>query len=399
MKLLLSSVFLIAATIVSVVAPYSSEGGGSVVVGYYADWTAAKLPADKIPYSKLTHINYAFGVLDENNKIQFDTKDLLKKVVELARPHNTKVLLALGGWTGSKNFSPMVKSAAKRSDFIKQALDLINEYGLAGVDIDWEFPGRMGLDCNIVDPLVDASNFLELLKELRTALNDRFGSGKKQITLAVRVAPFDGPNGPIKDVRAYAKVIDYISIMAYDINGAWSDKSGPNAPLDAGKESLVGSVKEWMDAGWPASKIAAGVGFYGRAVTATEGIKNDSAVGLSISKTVPQGDSEDAPWAEPCPGKTPVLSGVWQWRLIKEGPLKDSKWKKGWDSKSQTPWLWNDSTRTFVSYDDPKSLKIKADWARCKGLAGIMIWALHQDDQDYTLTKTVQAIHDNGKCQ
>ncbi|KAJ2841259.1 hypothetical protein GGI22_007967, partial [Coemansia erecta] len=56
-----------------------------------------------------------------------------------------------------------------------------------------------------------------------------------------------------------------------------------------------------------------------------------------------------------------------------------SPWVRQWDSVSQTPWLFNPSTKQFISYDDPKSLKIKVDYAASKGLAGTMIWSENMD--------------------
>ncbi|KAJ2658460.1 hypothetical protein IWW48_004040 [Coemansia sp. RSA 1200] len=54
-------------------------------------------------------------------------------------------------------------------------------------------------------------------------------------------------------------------------------------------------------------------------------------------------------------------------------------WVRQWDSVSQTPWLFNPSTKQFISYDDPESLKIKVDYAASKGLAGTMIWSENMD--------------------
>lgn len=54
-----------------------------------------------------------------------------------------------------------------------------------------------------------------MLQQLRAALPD--GS---LITLATQVWPFTGSNGsPLRDVSGFAKVIDWILIMNYDIWG------------------------------------------------------------------------------------------------------------------------------------------------------------------------------------
>jgi len=60
-----------------------------------------------------------------------------------------------------------------------------------GVDIDWEFPGGLGLDADKGDPSVDANNYYYLIKEMREALDD-LGSpvGKHfELSNAIGVGP------------------------------------------------------------------------------------------------------------------------------------------------------------------------------------------------------------------
>lgn len=72
----------------------------------------------------------------------------------------------------------------------------------------------MGQDGNIVSSS-DSANFLLFLKALRTALP----SGAV-ITAATQVWPFAGPDGnPMSDVSAFAKALDWILIMNYDVWG------------------------------------------------------------------------------------------------------------------------------------------------------------------------------------
>lgn len=102
----------------------------------------------------------------------------------------------------------------------------------------------------------------------------------------------------------------------------------------------------------------------------------DSVVGA------PKGDSDDAYWDDPyCNKDTGGLSGIWKWtNLRKEGLLKDDfvtpgeGWQRHWDQVSQTPWLFNPTTKNFISYDDPQSLNIKVEHALCEDLAGVMVW-------------------------
>lgn len=85
-----------------------------------------------------------------------------------------KVIWSLGGWSYSNPFYDMVKTSATRKKFIDSVINWLRQpalFWVDGVDIDWEFPGGLGLDANQGDPSTDASHYLELMKELREALD------------------------------------------------------------------------------------------------------------------------------------------------------------------------------------------------------------------------------------
>jgi len=75
-----------------------------------------------------------------------------------------------------------------------------------------EYPGRAGAICNVYTPS-DASNYLVLLKELRAQMDLEFPNSHKLLTAAVRVQPFDGPNGPMADVSAFAQYFDWVGMF------------------------------------------------------------------------------------------------------------------------------------------------------------------------------------------
>lgn len=75
----------------------------------------------------------------------------------------------------------------------------------------------MGQDGNIVSTS-DSANYLWFLRALRAALPTG-----GVISTATQVWPFAGPDGnPMKDVSAFAEVIDWILVMNYDV---WGCKS------------------------------------------------------------------------------------------------------------------------------------------------------------------------------
>lgn len=90
-----------------------------------------------------------------------------------------KVLLSIGGWTYSPTFHPIVVSPQLRSKFVASAVRLLEDNGLDGLDIDYEYPQNDE----------QARGYVALLRELRTALDahaHRKGANHKFL-LTVRV--------------------------------------------------------------------------------------------------------------------------------------------------------------------------------------------------------------------
>ena len=56
------------------------------------------------------------------------------------------------------------------------------------------------------------------------------------------------------------------------------------------------------------------------------------------------------------------------------------KFERHWHDEAKVPWLFDATTGTMISYDDPESLKLKAAYAREKKLGGAMFWDLSADD-------------------
>ncbi|KAJ1726264.1 hypothetical protein LPJ72_006394, partial [Coemansia sp. Benny D160-2] len=179
--------------------------------------------------------------------------------------------------------------------------------------------------------------------------------------------------------------------------------TGPNAPLNFEKGkgtqlSFVSAIDEWTKAGWPANQINAGLAFYGRATTAREDMTKDPNNQYQAQKkgVLPQADKEDVKSKDPC-SKVTSFSGIWQWKHLRDqGVLTGtetaaSPWVRTWDDTTKTPWLFNPKTKMFVSYDDPKSITAKVNYAKSKGLAGSMVWAMYMDYKGELLDTVIKA--------
>ncbi|MDB4871612.1 MAG: glycoside hydrolase family 18 protein [Gemmatimonadales bacterium] len=352
--------------------PYPASGPSLPrVVGYLASWGVGSKGtriAD-LPARDLTHIFYAFGDVRSdgqagiaNQGTNFDELARLKAL----NPH-LKVAISIGGWTGSGRFSDVALTDSSRRRFGRSAIDLFirQQPGVFdGIDIDWEFPVAGGLNGNVERP-VDRENFTLLLAELRGLLDAEGVQDHRhyELTIAASARPQEIAN---LEIARIAPLLDFINVMTYDYH------SGPgttsfNAPLYAAKGdptpdlNVDASIRAFVDAGVAPGKLLVGVPFYGHGYGDVPGV-NDGLF--------QQGNGTPVGWKE--------TGG--DWRVLVQTRLRDPHYVRHWESSAQVPWLYDSTTRTWVSYDDPQSVAAKARYVREHHLGGVVIWELGGDD-------------------
>ena len=145
---------------------------GPVVVAYVSGGQGKPLP----DFGKVTHIDYAFGRIDSTfSGLSIENPPRFKEIADLKNEYNKtaqrKVFmqLSIGGW-GSGRFSEMVTDTACRHAFVAACKKVVEDYGIDGIDLDWEYPSS-GV-AGISSAPTDIDNFTLLVKELRNALGD-----------------------------------------------------------------------------------------------------------------------------------------------------------------------------------------------------------------------------------
>ncbi|KDR84013.1 hypothetical protein GALMADRAFT_56576 [Galerina marginata CBS 339.88] len=387
------------------------HGESKVASAWYAGWHAdTGFPLSKVSWSKYTHLTYSFAETTPDVKVldlSGSDPGLLPQFVAQAQKHGVKALVSIGGWTGSRSFSTNVGSAKNRTAFVKTVTDFARKYKLDGIDFDWEYPASQGIGCNSISTQ-DTANFLSFLQELR---KDSLGSN---LTLSAAVAtfPFIGPDGDsLADVSGFAKVLDYIAVMNYDIWGPWSPTVGPNAPLDdtcaqpqnqAG--SAVSAVLKWNEAGIPLNQIVLGVAAYGHSfrVPKTNAFIKGSKTQLAPypafnTSNPPAGDSwDDAAGVDECGNLQTPGGNVDFWGMIDLGYLNaDGTPKKDipfmFDTCSQTPFVYNATSQIMVSFDNAQSFAAKGKFILEKKLRGFATWEAGGDFDDILLNSIRKA--------
>lgn len=140
---------------------------GKVVVAYVTSWSHV-IPDPKY----MTHINYAFGHVDETfDGVGIANEGRLRQMVELKKQKpDLNVLLSIGGW-GSGRFSEMAANEKYRKAFAKDCRRVVKEYGLDGIDIDWEYPTSNA--AGISSSPDDTKNFTLLMRDIRKAIGPK----------------------------------------------------------------------------------------------------------------------------------------------------------------------------------------------------------------------------------
>ncbi|KAL6607696.1 hypothetical protein LY90DRAFT_132621 [Neocallimastix californiae] len=369
------------------------------IIVYYPEWKYYNFPPKNIPFNKLTHINYAFAEINSSDySLEYDSSKFLE-LVETAHEYNKniKVLMSIGGWTGSRYYSKMASSSSNRSKFVKSVKRMLEASGADGIDIDWEYPGTSGAYDDNFDAKNDTNNLLKLLQELRASIGY-----SKIISAAVPYNTFEVNYKPLEDMSEFAELFDYINIMAYDFAGSWSSVTSHHSSLystveDDSGYSLAGAVKNWMNARFPATKIVVGIPAYGRSWIS--GSSSNNGYLQRPSNSHPKGDEED--YIDP---NSKRYSSTWKYKNIRKAIMKSTykdstgNWIRVWDSKSSVPFLFNKNTRQFITYDDPESVSIKADYVIKYNLGGMMMWEIEEDTKDSELISTIHKKFKSFSC-
>ena len=335
------------------------NGGGDVTAGPGGD-------IDKLDVRQITHLNYSFGLIyndekDETNAALKDPAHLheiwlspkvqadLQKLPALRKQNpDLKVLLSVGGW-GARGFSGAAATAESRAVFIRSAQKIIQQYGLDGIDIDWEYPGTSL--AGIASDRSDKENYTLLLAELRKTL-DAYREGML-VTTAVGGDVYFALQTDMKEASRY---LDYVQLMTYDLQGGFQKVTGHHAALYHSEGNLFDAcvqkaVNGFVNAGVPMEKLILGVPFYSRKWDGVKGAGCRNGLGMEAETVGGYG------------GDYGELKESW---IGKRGFIRY------WDEQAKVPYLFDGET--FISYEDCESLGVKIAYLKEKGMGGIMFW-------------------------
>ncbi|MHB8628679.1 MAG: glycoside hydrolase family 18 protein [Aggregatilineales bacterium] len=384
------------------------------IVAYFASWDAygRRYTPSNMPVDKLTVVNYAFANIVDGKCVigdsAVDTQKIesgdttagpgtlhgnFEQLKQIRQTHpKLGVSISIGGWTWSSQFSKVAMTDDSRKTFVASCIDLFikgqipgvdpaNAKGIFdGIDIDWEYPVCCGKSENGSDAYsaLDTQNYTLLLKEFRRQLDAQGAADSTHYRLTTAMPA--GPNN-YKHIRlkAASQYVDWFNLMAYDFHGPWDKVTNFIAPLYAvpsdpssdtseSQFNIDAAVHAYLAAGIPSTKIVLGVPFYGYGWTGV----TDSNHGLfQAAGGIPTGT-----WDDNSSGQT----GAFDYRDIANRFVP--KYTRYWSDSAQVPWLYDAADGMFITYEDPQSMGIKADYVNANNLGGMMMWEIYDDNGD-----------------
>ncbi|WP_405438449.1 glycoside hydrolase family 18 chitinase [Streptomyces avidinii] len=368
------------------------DPGGKVKLGYFTNWGVygrnyhVKNLVTSGTAGKITHINYAFGnvqngqctigdayadydkayTADQSVDGVADTWDQplrgnFNQLRKLKKAYpNIKILWSFGGWTWSGGFP---QAAANPTAFAQSCYNLVEDPRWAdvfdGIDLDWEYPNACGLSCDTSG----AAAFKNLMQATRT----KFGANNL-VTAAITADASSGGKIDAADYGGAAQYVDFYNVMTYDFFGAWAAQgpTAPHSPLtsyagipQAGFNS-ADAIAKLKAKGVAGAKLNLGIGFYGRGWTGvTQAAPGGTATGPAPG-TYEQGIEDYKVLRTSCPATGTVAGTAY--------------------AKCGSNW-W--------SYDTPATIAGKMTWAKQQGLKGAFFWEFSGDTTNGELANAI----------
>ena len=205
------------------------------VIGYLPTWGEFDQNLNAADFSKLTHVNIAFGNPDSDGSLEEGLNDdQMTALVSKASENNVKVSISLGGAIAPSydNFLHV----DNRTNFVAHLVSYVEKHSLDGIDIDLE---GNNIPTNYEEFVTDLAKQLKPEKLLTAALGLWYSDQISDAALAQ---------------------FDWINVMSYDATGSWApDVVGQHSSYAKAEEDL----NHFMMRDVPSAKLVLGVPFYG----------------------------------------------------------------------------------------------------------------------------------------
>lgn len=297
-----------------------------------------------LPDPKLmTNIFYAFAEVSEDFKgVDIMNPERFSEVLALKKVNpDLKISLSIGGYRKA-GFSEACGSKKNRKAFVADIKRKVEQYGLDGVDLDWEFPTTS--DGGHTSSPDDDLNYARLVKELRKVL------GKDKL-----ITFYSNNSGLYMNFPLMMPYVDYVMVSGYNIAMPPNHQSNLYNSARFTGWSVDKAVEEHHKKGVPYSKMLLGIPFFAR--TSKMHLRSGSEFTYLDRYLYPE-----------------YLS----------------KYRPRWDNKAKAAYMTDSVGNVAVTYDTPQSISEKAAYARQKGLGGGFYWHYCSENDSHGMAKSMR---------
>lgn len=299
---------------------------------------------------------YAFVEINSDGNLYVPNPTFLNQLVNMkTQKPSLKVIAAIGGW-GAEGFSDAALTPTSRYNFARNVNNLIKEYNLDGVDIDWEYPGVSA--AGIKSRPNDRENFTLLL----TAIRDVIGNDKWLSVAGTGDRAYINNSVEIQNI---APIIDYFNLMSYDFTAGETGENARkhhanlfNSDLSLPGYSVDSMVNNLEEAGMPPEKILLGVPFYGR-------------LGAITTKSYDE---------------------------LRRYYINKNGYEYKFDQQAKAPYLVKNNMFE-MSYDNELSIFFKSQYVLKNCLGGIFAWTSIFDQANILANAMYEGIHSPSKLK
>lgn len=314
---------------------------------------------------KLTGINLAFGELHRDGSVTCNggARSQVERIPQI-RQWNPNLRIVLSMVQADRDaFTTCCATEEMRRRAAANLAAACVEYDLDGIDLDWEYP-CVPSNGSVVSP-DDKHNFTLFCAAIREALN-ALGGRTYYLTIA---AGADVYYVNCVELPELMKYLDYINVMTYDLKCGFHALAGHHTSLfskngDVFMNSCAQALELFAAHGVSPDRLLMGAAFYSRK---WENLNDNENHGLLELCAKGGGYGPD-------------------YDILVKDYIDKNGYTCYWDEEAQAPYLFNGST--FLSYDDPRSIKAKADYVKEKGYGGVFYWE-HKCDKTGTLLDTL----------
>ncbi|EXB47196.1 G-type lectin S-receptor-like serine/threonine-protein kinase [Morus notabilis] len=343
----------------------SSTSNSWIKAGYYTSQT--ELPVSDINSALFNHLIFAFAYVNSSSyELSINSSDSGKfsTFTNLVKRKNPSVATILSIWVGreqSSIFFSKLSQLSNRKSFIESSISVARINGFDGLDLCGIEPSTS----------LNMTVFGTLLEEWRVATDSEVKTKNKPRLLLVMLAhPRPSLHSVSYPIDAMKNNLDWVHIKSYDCSmPTKTNITFPQAALyDPSNQGINtnNSLQEWLDRGFPPSKLVLGLPYHGYAWTLVD--PKDDPIGAFAS------------------GPAVTADGSMAYRFIK---WFIRSYGYGADSIYNDTYVVNFCRigKNWINYDDVEAIRAKVSYAKKMGLLGYNVFQVGNDDDNWALSR------------